>query len=139
MISTIIYNSLLRKAKLKGFDTLYSEMVEKIRCEYPFAHMHQNPFILFDTYQKAKRITSYAMIKDILLSDGQGKRMKNIVILKIILNMTIIAIGLFIIFTLGKAIYEIESPAPQTQIEKELNNNGSGIPVINMTQEHGKI
>lgn len=54
MISNIIYNLLLRRAELKGRDVCYREIVERIRCEYPRAHLHQNPFILFYAYKMAK-------------------------------------------------------------------------------------
>jgi len=55
MIADFIDRKLLHHAQLKGFDMRYSEIIEVIRSEYPYAHFHLNPFILIDAYRKAKR------------------------------------------------------------------------------------
>lgn len=55
MIAGFIERKLLYSSKVKGFDKRYSEIIEVIRSEYPYAHLHINPFILIGAYRKAKR------------------------------------------------------------------------------------
>lgn len=61
--------------------------------------------------------------------------MKNILFVKILSNLVLIVIGVFIIFILGKAIYELEFENTRSPNTNELKSHGSGIPVIDFTQE----
>lgn len=61
--------------------------------------------------------------------------MKNILFVKLLSNLVLIFVGVFIIFIFGKAIYELEFENTRSPNANELKSHGSGIPVIDLTQE----
>lgn len=53
---SFIYNFLMRKSTLHGFEQTFNRLVSEVRQDYRHGQLHRNPFILIGLYKKSSKI-----------------------------------------------------------------------------------